>query len=108
MATRSEVGDDKYIEALEERVAMLKQIIKLKDHKIADMEANHIAVPDGGVTDMSLPSDPSTAPMALVPETPDGKMLDAGAWALSRIERLSQAPYREIAMKVWKAMVEAS
>jgi hypothetical protein len=82
-----------YIEALEDRIGMLKEIIKIKDHKIAEMEVN---------------ANPATSRMALVFEEPDEKMLIAAANALMTFKDLEQTPYSEIARKVWKAMLEAS
>lgn len=101
MVFKPEDDHNKYIDALEKRVLMLKQVIKLKDHKIADMEC--APVPDGGVND-----DPATSRMALVPEEPDEKMIDAACKYLCNIDNICEEPYRQIARRVWKAMVEAS
>jgi hypothetical protein len=101
MVSRSEAGDDKYVAALEDRVKVLSEIIKLKSHAIAELERLI-------TTSKDPEGDPATSHMALVPENPDQKMLDAAAWVLSRMSRIEETPYAEIAKKVWKAMLEAS
>ncbi len=84
-----------YIEHLEDRIGMLKEIIKMKDRKIEAIEAN-------------INADPATSRMVLVPEEPDEKMLEAARKVLISIRDLEQTPFSEISKKVWKAMVDAA